>query len=193
MERTIVSLMTALLLMSTFVPFSKALAQGLVEDALVLLVVGVGPDEKAEIHWFPGVDRGASQGTVDGDRLFKHDFTFTVSASNASDPTCTQTFKASVEPHVGLNILGITKDGGDLIINGGFVEAFDACLVGADRIVYQVGIPVPPGLIQQEDPDPQALALQSNHVQISSYSIVGPDGGTRATHYIITVFGSLNG
>lgn len=177
------SLIALATLLVTAVPSLKTKAQGPIEYALILVVVGVGSDEAAEIHWVPEANRGTSQAANNGSRLFKHDYTFSIPVSNASDPACTQNFKVTVESGAGLNVLRISKNAADLLVNGEFVGVFDACFAGANRVVYQVGIPVPPGLIQNENPDLGALVITMKEVLISSYQVLGPDGETRASGY----------
>jgi hypothetical protein len=183
------------------VPSLTVNAEEPIEYALILAVVGVGPDEAAEVYWVPQANRGTSQAADGGDRLFKHDYSFTIPAINASNPACTQTFKVSVEPNAGINVLHISKIAEDLLVNGTFVGVFDGCFAGATRVIYQVGIPVPPGMIQQATPDTNSLALTLKDVRITGYSIVGLDGGTRAAvlfsgleagDYTLRVGGILN-
>lgn len=172
MKRKILSLMVALLLMiTTFVPFSKAIAQGLVEYAIILVVVGVGEDETAEIYWRP---TPSPPGHTQADRVFfNYNYFFNVTSAgptaSPSDEACTEAVQTTVNGRSGLNVLTLEMGEGNdsLLVNGEEVPLTESCLEEAKRIVFEVGIQHP--------------RSAQTHATLVVYNIVGHDGETRAS------------
>ena len=179
MNKKILSIMAALLLMiSTFVPFTKALGQGLVEYAIILVLVAFNKNtEYLEAVWVPGPSQAKPQSPIrrEGDVLIHYD------VRSPSDPTCTQPFQASVETTSGLNVMTVAINGANkLVVNGKEVEEeLDGCFGNADRLLIEVGVPVPPGS------DPTALPAIRPHVKFLTVTVVDKvGGGTKASSWI---------
>ncbi len=180
MYRKTSTFMAALLvILTTSVVPIKAVAQGLVEYALILVVIGVGQDEVAQLHWERGPSRAepqVPQGTIQ---------TFTIVVSNSGpsglEACPPQNVSASVPVTLGINTLNVSSSGGELFINGKPAGFLEACIAGAKRKLYQIGIPFPPGLANPGDADPTALKYTLQNVMIKSWAVSGDaDGGTRA-------------
>ena len=171
-----------LLVLTTSVVPLKAVAQGLVEYALILIVVGVGQDEVAQIHWEPGPSRAKPQGSRIPPGTTQ---TFTIVVTNSgpsiAEACSPQTVSASVAVTSGVNTLNVSTVGQDLLINGEYVDVLDLCIADAKRKLYQVGVPFPRGLSNQGDADPTALKIKLQNVMVKSWSVSGDaDGATRA-------------
>ena len=177
MHKKIISIIAALLLMiSTFVPFAKVSAQGLVEYAIILSagVVAFNKNtESGEIVWVPGPNQANSRPSEDPP-LAGVVFILT----DSFNPTCTQTLQAQVETPPGLNVMTVEINGANkLVVNGKEVEEeLDGCFGNADRVSIAVGEPVPPGS------DPTALPAIPPHFKVLTVSVVDKvGGGTKAT------------
>ena len=174
--------MAAMLLMSPLALPSQVKAQALTpfSPALpILLVVGVGNNETAEIILHSRRNQPEPQEPL----LTPDKLVLMIVVTNTGDTTCRQTIGYS-EPYIILpfieetNILGVTKgsnlvsiDNGDEIIQFPLNPCF-----GDARVVLQVGIspkPIEPNSLPTESPRRNATILM--------YDIVGPDGATRAT------------
>ena len=185
-RKTSTFMATLLVFLTISVVPLKAVAQGLVEYALILVVVGVGQDEVAQIHWEPGPPHSKPQvptiptGTTQS-------FTIVVSNSGPSgmEACSPQTVSASVPVNSGINTLNVSTSGGELFINGEPVELLKGCIADAKRKLYQIGVPFPPGLTNQGDADPTALKYKLQNVLIKSWSVSGDaDGATRAAGWV---------
>ena len=180
-----------LLLLTTSIVPIKVAAQGLVEYALILIMVGVGQNEVAQIHWEPGPGRAKSQGPQVPTGTTQ---TFTLIVTNSGPshaencpPQPSQTFTVPVEVKSGINTLNVSTIGPDLFINGERVDGppLDSCIAGAKRTLYQIGVPFPPGLANQDEGNPAALRYTLQNVMIKSWSVSGDaDGGTRAAGWV---------
>jgi hypothetical protein len=140
MRWKILALIAALLLVSTFASPSKVEARSLVKKARILMVVGIGTNQKAEIYLRshshasplpPGVQGGSFS------------FRFTISPGSRGEVVCTQTIQATVAATSGLNTLTLeTTEGNDkFMVNGEDVAQLDPNCFNNEtkRVVIQVG------------------------------------------------------
>jgi hypothetical protein len=175
MNKKILSIMAALVLMATtFVPFSKALAQGLVEYAIILVVVGFNKNtESGElIYYLPNPPHQAEPQSP----LFSPVITLDFVIIKGGDPICTQTIQAPVETNPGRNVMTLAINDTKLVVNGVEVdEELDSnCFGDADRLFIEVAVLGPPG----SDPTVLPAGFQPEVVMAN---VVGADGATRAT------------
>ena len=176
------ALITGLVLMVTIsVPPSKVVAQGLVEYAIILVVIPVGTKEAGEVYWYlPHPSRDQSQG---GD-VIKVAFLYKPARvsplDSSSDGPCTETVQSTVKAYPGFNTLNVKMGEGNesLLINGEVVELSESCLMGADRVAIQVGVPIPPSMVERFAADP--TTVPAGLPDIVGYTIVGQDGRTVA-------------
>jgi hypothetical protein len=167
-----------LVLITSVAPINKVVAQGLVEYALILVLVSVGPGEVAEIHWLPE----PSQGNPQVPRIAPRErVVFTYVVTNTGDGTCTQTISSPVVANAGLNTLVVSRNEDSLLINREEVEQLKECLRDPNRNAIAVGRPFPPGLSKQMDSDPNAVVFKLKDVRIVSYNIVNSSGATVAS------------
>ena len=167
--------MAALLLMiTTFVPFSKVLAQGLVEYAIILVLVAFNKNtESAELVWIPDPSQAKPQSPIrtEGDVLI----TFDVRGANGA--ACSQTFQSLVETKDGLNVMTIATSNNHLVVNGELVdpELDHNCFDNEDRLLIAVGVTGPPGF------DPTVLSAGFQKPEFVLANIVGQDGVTHSS------------
>ena len=130
-------------MMTTSAPPSKVEAQGLVEYALILVVVAIGPDEKLELYLpSSNVPMPPPQGSTPLIHV-----TIQPSASIPGGPVCSsQTVRTTVPTTPDLiNILNVYRDGDHLMINGEKVEEkLNECNEVAQRVVLTLLVPGPP-------------------------------------------------
>ena len=132
-----------MVVLTTLVTPIKVAAQGLVEYALILVVVGVGENETAEIFW--GRSR-PSQGKPQAPRGTPGDtVVFTYVVTNTGDATCTQTIQIEELEiaHEGLIMHSIAKGFGSVSFDDGApVDLVDPCFKHdqSQRVVIQVSI-----------------------------------------------------
>jgi hypothetical protein len=173
MNKKILSLMVALSLMiTTFLPFTKAYAQGLVEYAIILVIVAFNKDtESVELNYLPNPPSQAEPQRP----IFSSDITYTIIVTNGGDPACSQTIQAPVETTPGLmNVMTLATNNNHLVVNGQPVgEELDNCFDNADRVSIAVGVPGPRGF------DPTVLPAVPLP-QFYNVTIVDPNKGTRA-------------
>jgi len=148
-----------ILVLTTTVAPMKLAAQGLVEYALILVVVGVGLDETAEIYMAPKPGRGDSEvpPIAPGDTA-----TLTFVVTNPVNATCTQTIeKAFLEATLfGLPMLSVSKGFGFVAFaDGDEVELQDECFKDPQhqRAIIQMGVKVPPEKVERLASDPKAF------------------------------------
>jgi hypothetical protein len=131
------------LMVSTASPV-KVKAQGLVEYALILVVVGIGENETAEIYWGqefqPGGPQG--QGSIKNAFLYKPNILI---VTNTEDATCTQAINIAPRSTVfGVPIppTAVSKEFGFVTLDHGEpIELTDGCFkeLKSQRVVIQVG------------------------------------------------------
>jgi hypothetical protein len=147
-SKVLSSISMLLLVAVTIIPFSKAQAQGLVEYALILVVVGFNKNEGVELYWRTNP---ASSAAAIND--FEDPPTYLwIYQSGTSD--CKQRVQLPRPDYQvpGINVLALEYSDGVLLISGtGYGEPVerplnDECFDG--RVVAQLGVPIPPG---QED------------------------------------------
>ena len=170
--------MAALVLMATtFVPFSKVLAQGLVEYAIILVVVPFNKNtESVELIYLPNPPSQAKPQHLLPDDEFVFRFFVTPIAETGGDPTCTQTIQVPVEITPGLNVMTVATSNNHLAVNGQPVgdELDPTCFGDVDRLYIAVGRPGPPGS------DPTVLPAGFQRPEFLVGSVVGPNAETRA-------------
>jgi hypothetical protein len=133
------------LMVSTASPV-KVKAQGLVEYAIILVLVAIGPGEGAEILWADS-SVGKPQ-RPDPSPEYAPIWYFTV--TNTGDMTCTQTISSPVVANAGLNSIVVTRNDLFLVINGAAVgEELEGCLLGENRVSIQMGVGFPPGVAKE--------------------------------------------
>ena len=178
MHKKIISIIAGLLLMiSTFVPFSKVLAQGLVEYAIILWagVVAFNKNtESVELIYLPNPPSQAepqNPNRTEGDVPI----VFALQAG-AGGGICSQIIQASVETIPGPNVMALAINGAKLVVNGEEVgEELDGCFGNAGRVRIVVGEPAPGS-------DPTTLPAIPPHLQFSTVTVVDKvGGGTKAT------------
>ena len=174
MNKKILSLMAALVLMlTTFVPVTKALAQGLVEYAIILVLAAFNKNtESAELVWVP---RPSQANPSPNEAHLVTGYDFIIDVASTVDPTCTQTFQASVETIPGPNVMTLEIISNLLVVNGKEVdeEELNGCF--GDRLLIAVKKPVPP------DFDLTALPAGFQKPEFVSANIVGKDGTTHSS------------
>lgn len=177
------TLLAVLALMVATASPVKVKAQGLVEYALILVLVALGPGELGEINWgLPGSSQGKPQGpsASPGDIVV-----FTYVVTNTGDSTCTKTFSSSVEVNEGINTLNVSISGEEFSINGVTVGFLEPCPTGGNRNAIAVGHPFPHGFSQQDQQRPDSAVvngfLLNNELTDFNTTIVDSNGATVAT------------
>ena len=184
MNKKVLSIMAALLLMiTTFVPYTKALAQGLVEYAIILVVVAFNKtDEYVEIAWVPSPSQATPQNPnrTEGDVQITFDL-----QAGAGGGICSQIIQTSVETTPGLNVMTVAINGTNLVVNGEMVEELDSnCFDNAARLRIGVGRPLPPIFADQVPEVPPEF--RAGLPNVLSYSVVNKSNGSTAAtsgHY----------
>jgi len=171
------------LMVSTASPV-KVKAQGLVEYALILVVVGIGENETAEIYWGqefqPGGPQG--QGSIKNAFLYKPNILI---VTNTEDATCTQTINIAPRSTVfGVPIppTAVSKGFGFVTLDHGEpIELTDGCFkeLKNQRVVIQVG-DSRFKLSDNNSPFPATVPAGFPHLQLLGYSIVDSTGATVA-------------
>jgi hypothetical protein len=162
------------LMVTTSAPPSKVEAQGLVEYALILVVVAIGPDERLELY-LPGsnVPMPPPQGStplIIG--------TIQPTGALPGGPICSsQTVQFTVPTTPGrIKILNVYRGEDYLMINGKEVgEALSECNKKATRVLLTFSVPGPPpsndGQVPVVPPDEPRVGLP-NLARVLGYSIV---------------------
>ena len=187
MRLKIFTLIAGLILMvTTSAPPSKVEAQGLVEYALILVVVGIGPDERLELY-LPSTDPSRLPAPLPPTL----DPQLVVSIQAGGGPVCSsQTVQFTVPPTPALiNILNVYRGEGFLMINGEKVgDPLSVCNRDAKRVVLTLRAPIKDGQGPVVSPAKPRLGL-ANHPRMLGYSIVDSNRATVATGGGINVFG----
>ena len=177
MRWKLLTLLPVLVLMVfTVTPF-KVKAQGLVEYALILVLIPVGTGETGEIIW-ERPNPGNSQEPVPP---LLNQQTFTIVVTNTGDSSCpSDVVTTTVDSRPGLNSLTLGRKPTKLIINGE-EQDIEECLGDDHRVAYQVGVPWIRGFTNEGGAAPMARGFELKNVQIKSYAIHGSDeANTRA-------------
>ena len=177
----ILALVVALILMVLTVPPVTVKAQGLVEYALILVVVGIGKGETAEVYLGQKSQPAETHGNI------KVAFIYNVQRVDSHDPSrngkCQETVQAPLETSPGLNILNMRLGPGNesLLVNGQPIP-FPAgtCLQDAERVAIQIGRKVPPYMAERIAADPRAAHGLRLH-EVWGYSNVDANGATVAS------------
>jgi hypothetical protein len=175
MRWKIFALIAGLILMVTTVaPPSKVEAQGLVEKALNLVLVAVGPKEAVEIYLRlsnPPQGQSAPGGNIRNAFLYQPRRVSPLDSS--SDGPCTETVQSTVNAYPGLNILDIRMGEGNesLLVNGEDVPLSKSCWMGADRVAIQVSVPIPPSMVERLPADPNTVPVGFNRPVVVGGSI----------------------
>ena len=165
-----------MLIVDTFAPVSKVKAQSLVLIAPTLPVLVIGSEQEIEILYKPHKRQ----------QFAKYRPQFYIRTTDVTggsvDGSCMQTVQTSVDAIAGLNSLRLTISGGNhaLVINSGEVEVpLDSCFVDTKRFAFEVGMPVPPNMMDRfvSNPDAVAAALKKD---IHGVSILDSKGNTVA-------------
>ena len=185
MRRKLFTFITALLLvLTTSVAPMKVAAQGL---ARILVVVGVGNNETAEIYLAPRPGRGQSEVPrfAPGDTVV-----FTYVVTNTGDATCTQTIQIEELEiaHEGLIMKSISKGFSFVSFdNGDPVELEDPCFKDdqSQRVAIQVSITGGDRGFKVSDnnsPFPATVPAGFSHLQVLGYTLYDSlTGKTRAS------------
>lgn len=177
----ILALIVALALMVLTLPPVPVKAQGLVEYALILVVVGIGEEETAEVYLVRKSQPIETQDNI------KVAFIYNVQRVSPNDPTvngiCQETVQAPLETSSGLNILNIRMgpDNESLLVNGQPIP-FPAgtCLQDAERVAVQIGRKVPPDMAERIAAGRRAAQGLGLH-EVWGYSNVDANGATLAS------------
>jgi hypothetical protein len=167
-----------MLVLITSVAPIKVVAQGLVEYALILVDLVVGPGEVIEFLWLPG----PSQENPRVPQIAPgSDVTFIFVVTNTGDATCTQTISSPVVANTGPNILMVSRNADFLLINGEKVEQFNDCLRDSIRTAIAIGRPFPRDLFEQMGSDPNAIRPQLQNMTVLGSIISSSSGATVAS------------
>ena len=164
------------LMVSTASPV-KVKAQGLVEYALILVLVAIGPGQGAEFQWLPDSSQGKPQspGPRTGETVV-----FTYVVTNTGDTTCTQTISSPVVAKAGLNSILVTRNAEFLLIDGAEVERLKKCLLEQNRVSIAVGRLVPPNMVGQSALDTNTVPPGFPNLRVLRASIVDSNDATVA-------------
>ena len=185
MRRKLFTLITALMLVliTSVAPITVA-AQGLVESARILVVVGIGENETAEIYFGTRGRHTESQmpEIPSGDLV-----TWTYHVTNTGDATCTQTLEGpGPTSTLFVSVTTVSKGFGFVTFNndGKPLELEDECFKDpqSQRVVIQVG-DRRFKLSDNTSPFPAKVPVPYS---VMGYSIVGQDGRTVASVFSLT-------
>jgi hypothetical protein len=167
--------------MGTTLPGQSARAQGLVEFALILVVVPFGTAESVELFWYPGADRNQSNPPpLPRDRV-----TFQYRLFNntpLSGQACRQSVRATIAFGDGINGMRVALGGNGetLDVNGETVAVLDPCFAGASRVSLEVGVPVPPETAARLGGPGPVQIPPGLAPSVAAASVVKSDGQTAA-------------
>lgn len=183
MKRMTIALCATLILAAgvTSTPFNSARGQGLVEYALILVIVGVSVSEINEFAWYPDVGRGRND--AGGPYLDGVDqFTYTISDGEGSGPiACRQSLDAQVSFGDGINGMRVQigPNGESLWVNGELVGVLDECFLGKKRFFVEIGVTLPPAAARGlSGPGPMPSPPGLTKPTFVASSLVSPDGTT---------------
>ncbi len=182
MKRIILSLTAALVVATGPIgQKNEARGQGLVEYALILVLVSVAPDEFTDFLWYPDDNQGRSDSTRFAE------VTFAVRVTGGSDYSgqpCRQSVRATVDVHDGVNQLRVATnvDNDTLVVNDGEVVApLDPCFVNASGLVIELGVPVPPDVASGlSGRGPMTAPPGLNKPFVAAATVRAADGSTAA-------------
>ena len=178
MRWKIFTLIASLVLMvTTSAPPSKVEAQGLVEYALILVLVAIGPEERLELY--------LPSSNVPLPPTLDPQLVISIQASGV--PICpSQTVQFTVPTTPGpIKILNVYRDGDHLMINGEEVEELSDCNKDAQRVVLTLSEPIPPSMADRIAADPTTVPAGFPHLQELGYSIYDSQTGvTRAEQWL---------
>lgn len=183
MKRSIIALCAALILAAgvSGTTFNSARAQGLVEYALILVLVSTGVGEINDFAWYPDVGRGRgdSAGPNSGNTVT---YTYIVTNLGTSDlAECRQSVDAQVRFGDGINGMRVQvgPNGESLWVNGELAGVLDECFLGAKRVVVEIGITLPPAAARGlSGPGPMPVPPGLQKPTFLSSSLVSADGAT---------------
>ena len=160
MKRFIAGLCATLILIvgAMTTPAGPARSQGLVEYALVLVLVALDDGVPKRLLWYP--DAGRDRGRQPGDTVT---WTYIVTNVGASSgQVCRQTFKATLpaaDGSINRMVVALGPNRDSLIVDGKNLGNLDPCfLMAADGdIVAEIGTPLQPELTRDlRGPGPMA-------------------------------------
>ena len=187
MRWKLTALIAALMLVVTTVtPARKIEAQGLVEYALILVLVSIATDEVLELYGSPGHGAGLPVPLPPGlsPTIF---ITYQPKATLPDTPICRQSVQMAEPMAPDLNILRVQIGAGNdsLLINGEYVSSLDSCFSTARRVSLALGVlkPLPAKNDQAHGSSVEDRVGLPNLARDfpSGYSVVSPDGFTLAT------------
>jgi hypothetical protein len=165
------------LMVSTASPV-KVKAQGLVEYALILVLVAIGPGQGAEFQWLPDSSQGKPQspGPRSGETVV-----FTYVVTNTGDATCTQTISSPVVANDRVNSILVTRNAEFMLFDGEGVELKE-CLWEPNRVSIAVGRLVPPNMVGQSALDTNTVPPGFPHLKVlGSFIYDSQTGKTNAS------------
>jgi hypothetical protein len=138
-------IMGILLIAFILVPLSRVKAQSIV--IIVLAVIGLAQNEKAEVYWHQTPNPPDHQPT---DRVvFNYNYFFNVTktwpTTSSGEEACTEAVQTTVNGRAGINVLTLEMGAGNdsLLVNGEEVPLMESCFEDAKRVVFEVGIQHP--------------------------------------------------
>jgi hypothetical protein len=160
-----------ILMVTTSAPSSKAEARGLVKEARILMVVGIGTDQKLELYSY-------QKGGI-------YTITVTLADDDIATGTCTETVQASLKEDPGLKIITIQMGEGNesLLITGEDKVPLDPNCFNNEtkRVVVKVSVPNSASMASQIPVVPNSAPLGFSNVGIVGSSVVNSDGSTAAS------------
>jgi hypothetical protein len=157
------SISALLVVVMTIFPASKVEAQGLVEYALILVLVGLNTNEEAEFYWTTNPASPKADPILYGD--FDGPTVMYLDVTESADSDCTQSIltpMTDTKP-ITIAVSHVEYTDGQLVISSSnrdekITEILDECFVGG-RIVLRAGFPIPHN---QEDRIFRELASNPN-------------------------------
>ena len=183
MHRKIFTVIAVVVVMLTTVQPVKVKAQALVEFAISLVVIVLGPGEIGELHWVATSQANPEKPTIQPGNPNRY-FTIALDLTDTGDTTCRETIQAQVTAYPSqINTLTLAKNGASLHINGEETILSEPCLFNNIRTAYQIGVSFSsPGLNNSRSPGVSDLALQLPPARVVSYAITDDTGVTHAFH-----------
>ena len=182
MRRFFMGTLAALIaIVGAALPAGQSRAQGLVEYALILVVVPFAPGERVELLWYPRADRGRSDSSpIPSDRVF---FSYRLfNSSPLSGRSCRQSVSAAIRFGDGINGMRVAVGSNQetLEVNGETVAVLDPCFVGASRLSLEVGVPVPPETVAKLGGPGRVSSPPGQAPVVAAASVLKADGQTTA-------------
>jgi hypothetical protein len=182
MRRILIGMLAALVaIVGAALPGVQTRAQGLVEYALILVVVPFASGESVEFLWYPQTERGRS----DPPPLPRDRIVFQYRLFNSvplSGQPCRQSVRASITFGDGINGMraALGANGETLEVNGETVAVLDPCFVGASRLSLEIGIPVPPETVARLGGPGRVQTPRGLAPDVAAASVLKADGQTAA-------------